>query len=1451
MNANQLRLEIPRLVERANRIGIDTQIFRGDLNLRYKINLISYHDSLLKAIRTKQTADRRRQRAIVKQIIVNAKNEGVTINAAPSKMSARKASESVKVAKINIEKNAAIYAKRLESLAKARVVRQQNLQIKRQQKIIIKQVATVALAKKKQQLKQKLVFIPKVKVVKKAVQIERQVLGAKKPIQQVKQIKQVKRKVVDATKKVDNNLFKPKRVARKTKKAVKALKTKLVIEIANKKVKKQKHITARKVFENIINDIGKQVLKNKRYKVSKSSLDNLIKTHISDINAMSGPEVLELMGTETKRASLSAELEIEKRYPSGWNPTNTEYRESVVFVPELLPNDFITDVYIDIIESYEGDYEVSDIRVRGSKVTSADTVIVPKSSTNIAHMRMRRSEVINYNNIPFNKDFKHREGKCVIDYLVHHFDKPDYKKLRKISEQFMLDTFEEAYQVSHEFKPSNDEQGVTAYQIQYLCQKINLSMYCLDLSNEVILKHVGTSKHNPVIFYCCDNHMYPINESTFTRSIAKAQSNVDKRKTDDYVSSHVFKSKNDDNVMLTVADDKVEDRLSKSLENLTVAELQTCKDVTVYYQETNLIELMKALYQFESYIDMKMSKVNNNIIKINYKNGITLVCDSNYKMSPSGKYTSYIDAIHLCDKLDIQFRNQSLSAIVMELFARFMKCKRIPITKKLRSDIAKRQRDECAICNRNLVSTFDLDHIKPVSAGGSSKESNLQALCTLCHKEKTASENEGGVYVRKFLTESSFNFSMKHFFEDENLFNRFAFIDQIESVPDNKTLYTLDINGCRRNILINNIEKFSTFTVMDEPEEYFGEDLENGFWYLVETNSYFPMRGTGIYSSKMVQYCLDIDQISKSDIKYFFNSAKKRQADYFVDFIEYIRSNIDPVMYKLAINSLVGNFAKKESKFQKCFFTRNFDEAVQIDLKCDNSHIAVMRFENDETADVEKLFQITHTTETKWSEDSKTFYNLILEIEAIELHTLASIIQERGGTVHAINTDAVQFTTDDNLPLKDFDINNIFWDANKTTLKYKYEDKEYLKIGRMTNSLNSMNYYTAQVPTFKNITEYEDMDTTVQTIMNLEKGILINGQAGTGKTYLLKKIISEIEKRNDKVIKLAPTNTAARLINGETIHKFFYINKANSKSLRKMIEKVDWIIVDEISMLSSEFYKALGALKEIAPHLKFIMSGDFNQLLPVNDEWQGNYSDSNILKELVDQNKLELTICRRSDDITFNVCKDLTMELNLDITSFGSKRELYGLCHTNHRRIIENEQSMKDFIRLKNIKNTITIAKSVGDDNAQHLTLCFGMPIIARKSCKDLDVCNNEKFKINKIKGDDITLTNSEKEIIISKDKFQKLFTIAFYTTVHKSQGQTFDHPYTIFEWNTPRFDHRMKYVAVSRTTDLKNVNIIIEKNNYEYTYDQFEGNYDVEFETNLWDDEIEEIRKLESFSDQ
>ena len=129
----------------------------------------------------------------------------------------------------------------------------------------------------------------------------------------------------------------------------------------------------------------------------------------------------------------------------------------------------------------------------------------------------------------------------------------------------------------------------------------------------------------------------------------------------------------------------------------------------------------------------------------------------------------------------------------------------------------------------------------------------------------------------------------------------------------------------------------------------------------------------------------------------------------------------------------------------------------------------------------------------------------------------------------------------------------------------------------------------------------------------------------------------------------------------------------------------------------------------------------------------------------------------------------------------------------------------------------LQLDKLIFDDNSQDVRLTNDTPIIARKNYKELDIFNNEQFIIKHIEFDKENITivsdNEDKQIIdIPFDLFQRLFYVAYASTIYKSQGSTFDYPFTVHEWSHPLFNDRVKYVSLSRSTNLENINIYIDE---------------------------------------
>jgi ATP-dependent exoDNAse (exonuclease V) alpha subunit len=116
---------------------------------------------------------------------------------------------------------------------------------------------------------------------------------------------------------------------------------------------------------------------------------------------------------------------------------------------------------------------------------------------------------------------------------------------------------------------------------------------------------------------------------------------------------------------------------------------------------------------------------------------------------------------------------------------------------------------------------------------------------------------------------------------------------------------------------------------------------------------------------------------------------------------------------------------------------------------------------------------------------------------------------------------------------------------------------------------------------------------------------------------------------------------------------------------------------------------------------------------------------------------------------------------------------------------------------------------AINEDNPKGIeyTLTAGMPVISMVTREKLNVVNNEEFTIQKITDSTIFLINEyhEEAVEIPLEKFGDAFDLAFATTIHKSQGSTYDVPHVVHEWHHFGFDEidvcRMRTTAVTRTT--------------------------------------------------
>jgi len=624
---------------------------------------------------------------------------------------------------------------------------------------------------------------------------------------------------------------------------------------------------------------------------------------------------------------------------------------------------------------------------------------------------------------------------------------------------------------------------------------------------------------------------------------------------------------------------------------------------------------------------------------------------------------------------------------------------------------------------------------------------------------------------------------------------------------DKSKIISIDANKMRKNLMYYANEQWPVFTVFDEVTQFNETDeLCTGF-YFVESLKGFPLRGNEWMSLPKLKYCLDINLITKSQIKHKFISSIQLPPHFFNKFITYVCS-LNETMAKFIINSNVGCMAKTEFKYQTCKYIKDYYEVCEEMTKNKDTHKVPPKKIQYGNGKEDFFYQVLTNHKTSTFETELPIYNQILDLEAIELHKLYTQLQDNGYPIIELNTDAIivynESIKKDCKTLEEIIATN-FWDNEKTQFKFKFEKKEsLLKCGRLA-ALKNKERYNNIIKSWNIIKDVPDnnFEPLIQEIFKL-KSCLLQGPSGAGKTYLLKQIIEILETKKINHLLLAPTNKACRHLRKDamTCHKLKHSNLRSNSSMFKRLHNIQYIIIDEISMVKESFYIIFQSIKEKFPNIKFIMCGDFNQFLPVAERAIFNYADSNILKELCACNKIQLSTIRRSDKEIINLGNEILKNKNINITNFTHNDCYRHICYTNLTRQKLNYITMKRYLKDFN-KQSFKINK--------YIELSDGMPIICIKKNKKLDIAKNETFIINKIKNKIITAINEddkEHKIKFNMSDFDEFFDLAFCITAHKAQGCTFNFNYMIHEWNHRYFDWRAKYVAITRAKKMSQVNI-------------------------------------------
>lgn len=182
-----------------------------------------------------------------------------------------------------------------------------------------------------------------------------------------------------------------------------------------------------------------------------------------------------------------------------------------------------------------------------------------------------------------------------------------------------------------------------------------------------------------------------------------------------------------------------------------------------------------------------------------------------------------------------------------------------------------------------------------------------------------------------------------------------------------------------------------------------------------------------------------------------------------------------------------------------------------------------------------------------------------------------------------------------------------------------------------------------------------DLDKVLDHLKN--RHVFLTGGAGVGKSYTTNEVIRRYRDEGKNVVSLGSTGVSAVNIGGFTIHSFFVFGICDSfealkqsdkhakkrlAELKKILQAADLIVIDEISMVSTELFDMIAYRLQSSGYLgKILVVGDFFQLPPVRK----NVSDHLFGRQLYafessswrafDFEVVELTQMMRTHDVEF------------------------------------------------------------------------------------------------------------------------------------------------------------------------------------------------------------------------
>ena len=330
-----------------------------------------------------------------------------------------------------------------------------------------------------------------------------------------------------------------------------------------------------------------------------------------------------------------------------------------------------------------------------------------------------------------------------------------------------------------------------------------------------------------------------------------------------------------------------------------------------------------------------------------------------------------------------------------------------------------------------------------------------------------------------YIPESSYNVNARQMLDE--YYPRALQWCTTEDIPED--VISIDIAKCYPSILLNNNNEIPIYTIHDVIEPFDSkEDLRKcGEFYIDETilDTYSnPIKiEAGFYSCNLVSYQVDTLNMPLSQIKHKIVTKRALKPDTFNEFIKYIFDNLPEGEAKKIANSFIGELGRKYNKTNHGFTCTEYETAMGCWTSAMSEGKSVTIDHHD------GIYLIREQKIDRIFSDHTSINRFVVSEAILRMLLLIETCHGEHSVLYGYNTDGI-YTTNPK---------TIF--RNKKNVKFSTT-----KIGKAYVTDSKLVYFEKHYRENTSMSDYK---------IESGKGCIFNGQAGSGKTTKLCKMVQK------------------------------------------------------------------------------------------------------------------------------------------------------------------------------------------------------------------------------------------------------------------------------------------------------------------------------------------------------